>query len=145
MMRQITARDPLVTAEELDEDVGEIGYSMADYYEELGHDRSPDFPPGLDGALRAIFEESGEETSTDGRRPAADLLLRLERSLMENVYRWTGHFPERTQVLVRHLAERARELDLAYRAADEASAATGLTTFVTALAMNHVHRGTYLP
>jgi hypothetical protein len=145
MMRQTTARDPLVTAEELDEDVGEIGYSVADYYEELGHDRSPDFPPGLDGALRAIFEESGEEASADGSRPAADLLVRLERSLMENVYRWTGHFPERTRVLVRHLAGRARELDLAYRAGDETSAATGLTTFVTALAMNHVHRGSYLP
>jgi hypothetical protein len=144
-LRQITALDPLVTAEELDEDVGEIGYSVADYYEELGHDRSPDFPPGLDGALRAIFEESGDESSADGKRPAADLLLRLERSLMENVYRWTGHFPERTRVLVRHLATRARELDLAYRAGDETGTATGLTTFVTALAMNHVHRGTYLP
>ena len=64
---------------------------------------------------------------------------------MENVYRWTGHFPERTRVLLRHLAARARELDLAYQAADEAAATTGLTTFVTALAMNHVHRGTYLP
>ncbi len=145
VMRQITARDPLVTTAELDEDVGEIGYSVADYYEDLGLDRSPDFPPGLDGALRAIFEESGGEATQDGRRPAADLLVRLERSLMENVYRWTGHFPERTRLLVRHLAGRARELKLAYHAGDETAAATGLTTFVTALAMNHVHRGTYLP
>ncbi|MGH7517533.1 MAG: putative zinc-binding metallopeptidase [Gemmatimonadales bacterium] len=145
VMRQITARDPLVTTEELDEDVGEIGYSVADYYEDLGMDRSPDFPPGLDGALRAIFEESGDETAPDGKRPAADLLARLERSLMENVYRWTGHFPERTRVLVRHLAGRARDLELAYQAGDETAATTGLTTFVTALAMNHVHRGTYLP
>jgi len=145
VMRQITERVPLVTDEELDEDVGEIGYSVADYYEELAVDRSPDFPPGLDGALRAIFEESGDETAADGKRPAADLLARLERSLMENVYRWTGHFPERTRVLIRHLAGRARALELAYRAGDEGAAATGLTTFVTALAMNHVHRGTYLP
>ena len=26
---------------------------------------------------------------------------------MANVFRWTGHFPERTRVLLRHLAERA--------------------------------------
>jgi hypothetical protein len=145
VMSQLTARDPLVTTEELDEDVADIGYSVADYYDDLSLERSPDFPPGLDGALRAIFEQSDDETAADGRRPAADLLARLERSLMENVYRWTGHFPERTRVLLRHLASRARELDLAYRAADEPAATTGLTTFVTALAMNHVHRGTYLP
>jgi hypothetical protein len=145
VIAQLTAREPLVTTAELDEDVADIGYSVADYYEDRSVDRSPDFPPGLDGALRAIFEASAEGTAEDGKRPAADLLARLERSLMENVYRWTGHFPERTRVLLRHLAGRARELDLDYSPADEARAVTGLTTFVTALAMNHVHRGTYLP
>ena len=64
---------------------------------------------------------------------------------MENVFRWTGHFPERTRVLVRHLAERADQLDLGYAPTQEAQAAVALTTLVTALAMNHVHRGTYLP
>ena len=145
VVAQLTARDPIVTTAELDEDVGEIGYSVADYYEDRSVERSADFPPGLDGALRAIFEESAEPVGADGKRAAAELLSRLERSLMENIYRWTGHFPERTRVLVRHLAGRARELDLGYYPQDEARATTGLTTFVTALAMNHVHRGTYLP
>ena len=56
--RQLTARDPLVTTEELDEDVAEIGYSVADYYEDLGLERSPDFPPGTrrgaPGHLRGV-------------------------------------------------------------------------------------------
>ena len=39
--------------------------------------------------------------------PAAALIRRLEPELMANVFRWTGHFPERTRVLLRYLAERA--------------------------------------
>ncbi len=64
---------------------------------------------------------------------------------MENEFRWTGHFPERTRVLVRHLAERAAQLELGYPPSQEGPAVVALTTLVTALAMNHVHRGTYLP
>ena len=64
---------------------------------------------------------------------------------MANVYRWTGHFPERTRVLLRHLAERADQLNQVYPDDREGPATVALTTLVTALAMNHVHRGTYLP
>ena len=64
---------------------------------------------------------------------------------MENVFRWTGHFPERTRVLVRHLAERAAELKVGFPPSQENAAMLAFTTLVTALAMNHVHRGSYLP
>src|SRR5262249_41754873 len=73
------------------------------------------FPHGLDGARGAIFEDFAEP---DGgpRRPAAELIRRLERDVMANVYRWSGHFPERTRVLLRHLAEKAQRLGLGYPA-----------------------------
>ena len=64
---------------------------------------------------------------------------------MGNVYRWTGHFPERTRILIRHLAERAASMRLKYAEADETSVTVAVTTIVTALAMNYVHRGNYLP
>jgi hypothetical protein len=140
-------RDPLVTAIDLDDDVGELGYSLEQYYRDWTGDDEP-LPPGLDGALLAIFEDWGtpEETTPKApRKPAADLIRRLERELLANVYRWTGHFPERTRVLVRRLAERAKQLNQVYPADREAEAIVSLTTLVTALAMNHVHRGTYLP
>jgi len=63
---------------------------------------------------------------------------------MADVYRWTGHFPGRTRVLLRHLAERARELGQVYPADREPRVLLALATLVTALAMNHVHRGSYL-
>jgi hypothetical protein len=137
----------VVTSTDLDEDVSDIEYSLGQYY---GTDTAAtgDLPPGLDGALRAIFDDlDGSEgiSPVHSLRPAADLIRRLEPELMANVFRWTGHFPERTRVLLRYLAERANQLEQGYPESREDSAMIGLTTLVTGLAMNHVQRGSYLP
>jgi hypothetical protein len=111
-------------------------------------DSEGEFPPGLAGALKALFEDLGQPedlSSSAPRRPAAELIRRLEPELMHDVYRWTGHFPEYTQALLRHLATLAEQLQQVYPEDRETRAAVALTTLVTALAMNHVHQGTYLP
>jgi hypothetical protein len=98
--------------------------------------------------LKAIFEDLGGSEGLsldDPLRPAADLIRRLEPELMANVFRWTGHFPERTRVLLRYLADRAARLGQGYAANREDSAIIAFTTLVTGLAMNHVQRGSYLP
>jgi hypothetical protein len=144
-MAELRDRDPLVTALDID-DVSKLPMSVEQFYADDGKDGEA-MPPGIDGALTAIFEEwdQPEGKSTAERRPAADLIKRLERDLMADVYRWTGHFPEHTRRLLRFLAERARQLNQVYPGDQEKRAAVALTTLVTALAMNHVHRGTYLP
>ena len=146
-MAALQDRDPLVTDDELDEDVGEIEYTLEQYYGGFTPgDR--DLPPGLDGALRSIFEDYGrwEDLSTDApRRPAADLIRKMARDLPADVYRWTGHFPERTRLLLEELARRADDLKQVYPADREVPMAIALTTLVTALAMNHVHTGRYIP
>jgi hypothetical protein len=146
-MQALRDRDPVVTSAELDEDVAEIEYSLGHYYRDsagvLG-----EVPPGLDGALRAIFEDlgGGEGMSLDeSLAPAAPLIRRLEPELLAHVFRWTGHFPERTRVLLRYLADRAEQLRQGYAVTRESAAIVALTTFVTGLAMNHVQRGSYLP
>jgi hypothetical protein len=144
LMQELGATIPPVTDDELDEDVAELDYSLEEFYQS-DDDLGDDVPPGLDGALRAIFGDLGRRTGQEAPRPAADLMRRLERGLMANVFRWTGHFPERTQVLLRHLEERAQTLGLGYDPSREESARLAITTFVTALAMNHIHRGSYLP
>ena len=146
-LARILDHEPLVTDDERDEDVADLAYSVGQYYadEEADALEPPAFPPGLDGALRAIFERLGDSPAAGDGRRASSLIRSLERGLMENVFRWTGHFPERTRILLRHLAERAEQLGVGYAAAQEADAVVALTTLVTALAMNHVHRGTYLP
>lgn len=147
-MQDLNERDPLVTTTERDEDVSSLNSSLEDYYHAPPDADEDPLPPGLDGALRAIFEDYGspEDPATDApRRPAADFIVSLERDLMANVYRWTGHFPESTRQLVQHLAERARALQQVYPGDRESAVAVALTTLVTSLAMNHVFRGNYLP
>jgi len=147
VMRQLRDTDPLVTAVDLDWDLSNLDYSVGEHYKSWALPDNEVHLPGIDGALRAIFERLGEpEDATPAQRLlAADLIRKWERDIMADVYRWTGHFPERTRVLLRHLAARARELRQVYPADREPQALLGLATLVTSLAMNHVHHGSYFP
>jgi hypothetical protein len=147
MMAELATRDPLVTAAELDEDVSGLHFSLAEYYKNYPTETEPG-AAGLDGDLRAIFDDlaavSGQAAAQE-TRAAADLIRRLERPLMADVFRWTGHFPEKTRSLMRYLAKRADGLKQGYPVAAEAQAIVAVTTLVTSLAMNFVHRGAYFP
>ena len=154
LMAELRGRPPVVTDEELDEDVGEIDYSVGEFYGDDpggGGEEGPEAVPGIDGALRTIFEPmraadgSPAGISPDTLSPAASLVRAIERDLVADVYRWTGHFPERVRRLVRHLARRASALELGYAPERERAAVVALTALVAALAMNHVHRGRYVP
>ena len=144
IMHQLRDREPVVTAFAPEWEIDNITDSLAEHYRGLAFSDS-EAPPGLDGALQAIFESEAEDDRQSGRLPAADLIRKWERDLMAEVYRWTGHFPERTRVLLRHLASRARELAQFYPADREPQVLLALTALVTALAMNHVRGGSYLP
>jgi putative zinc-binding metallo-peptidase len=146
-MAELADRDPPVTAADLDEDVAEIGDNLDQFYRRFDWPRA-ELPPGLDGALRTIFENLGQPDTASGevpRRPAAELIRRLGSDLPASVYRWTGHFPERTRALLEHLAERAETLQLVYPEDRETPAIVDLTTLATALAASYVYRGSYLP
>jgi hypothetical protein len=145
-MARLNQQDPLVTSTELDEDVGELKYSLKDFYRNLPAEA--DSAAGLDGDLRAIFDDHAllpDGEPAGDTRPAGPLIRSLERALMADVYQWTGHFPERTRTLVRQLAQRADVLQQGYPAAAENAAIVGITILVTSLAMNFIHRGTYFP
>jgi hypothetical protein len=146
-MKELGAREPLVTALERDEDVSGIFMSLEDFYKTYPAEAEPG-AAGLDGDLRAIFSDLSEAeragAPTD-MKPAAALIRRLERQLMADVFRWTGHFPEKTRSLMRSLAKRAEALRQVYPPDEEAQAIVGVTILVTSLAMNFVHRGAYFP
>jgi hypothetical protein len=145
-MAGLRAREPLVTSAELDEDVSGIYYSLEQYYENYAPSAEPG-AAGLDGDLRAIFDDLNELElgPPHDMRPAAELIRRHERQLMATVYRWTGHFPEKTRSMIRDLAKRAETLKQVYPRDAEEEALVGVTTLVTSLAMNFVHRGSYFP
>ena len=136
-------RDPVVVDDELDEDVGELEYSIGQFYRDLAEGEAR-IAVNLDTMLRSIFPASTDWNDAAQSSPASGLIRRLEGDLLGNIYRWTGHFPERTRVLVQHLAARGEILGLTYRESDEAAATVALTTLVTSLAMNYVQSGSYL-
>jgi len=145
-MQALRDRDPPVTDTNVDDHVKDVPYSLDEYYG-TSFPEMAELPAGLDGSLRSMFEDLGspEESSPEVPRIAASVLIkRLERQLMANVYRWTGHFPERTRAMLRHLAKRSDELKQVYPQDREIEAAMALTTLVTALAANYEHRGSYL-
>ena len=146
-MATLRDRDPIVTSAELDEDVNELEYSLDKYYEAMESAKS-ELPPGLDAMLNTIFYESaGSEEDGHGLEQAAAsaLMHKIEAELVANVYHWTGHFPERTRSLLRGLSERADALHKTYSIQEEFKTIIALTAFVTALAMNYVRCGSYLP
>jgi len=147
LMQQLGDQEPLITALDLEWEVSNLTESLADLYKSWSLPESEVHLQGLEGALRTIFENLGEpEAATQTQRlPAADLIRKWEREIMADVFRWTGHFPERTRLLLRHLAERAHELRQVYPADREPQALLGLAALVTALAMNHIQHGSYSP
>src|SRR5437764_1280059 len=97
-LQELADRPPLVTAVELDEDVGELKTTLDEVSGQPATDEA--MPPGLDGALQAIFEDVDAPDGRAGdvpRKPAAELIRRLRNELAAAIYRWTGHFPERTR------------------------------------------------
>jgi hypothetical protein len=141
IVREVRDQAPVVTDDELDEDVGDIDYSIDDYYEDV-LPLGGEIPRGLDGALRAIVAEVPRQ---DAMAPLATLIRNRSRAVARSVFTWTGHFPERSRELLRHLADRADALGLEYPAGHEVRAVIALTALVTSLAMNHVRSGDYLP
>jgi hypothetical protein len=142
-MRQRADQEPAVRTTELDEAADDIPYPLEGLYQE----RTASIEPRLllDGDLRSIFDDLAQKGASGPSRPAADLVRSMERELIIDIYRWTGHFPERTRWLLRHLAERAQRLGLTYPEARERIAMMALTTMVTTLAMNYVQHGRYVP
>ena len=154
-MKALGDREPLATSISQEDDIANFDFSVDEFYRRLSGSSDEiltlgkiEFPPGLDGALRTIFEDVGEredKTSKATRKPASSLIHQYEQELLANIYRWTGHFPERARPLLRHLAHRADDLKQVYPEDRATQAVVALTTLVTALAMNYAHHGTYLP
>jgi hypothetical protein len=99
-------------------------------------------PQELDEMLGTVFVD-GEKSGV--RLAASDLIRKLERDLPASVFQWTGHMPERTRWLLDALAERADALSMTYRVDQAEGLTIALTSLVTALAMNWLQSGKYVP
>ena len=148
MMTALRDCDPVITAVDHDDDATQSAITLDEFYRQASDIDEALLPAGFDAALKTIFEEFGSPEARMGRsppKPAEELILKIERDLVADVYRWTGHFPEATRPLVRHLARRAKDLRQCYPAERESAVVIAFTALVTSLAMTHVTKGHYLP
>src|SRR5262249_34067683 len=91
----VTDREPDATQTYLDVEVSEVSCPLQEFYDEESNGdeagAGPVLAPALDAPLRGIFEDFGdrEDLSSDAPRfPAGELIRRLERDLVADVYRW---------------------------------------------------------
>ncbi len=56
VMNELQSREPLVTSEDPDEHVSTLPYTAEDFYNDTQHE-AVEFPQGLDGSIRSIFED----------------------------------------------------------------------------------------
>lgn len=146
-MKDVVDRDPVITNVALHEDVASLSLSLEQFYREA-HGPLAERPYGLEGMLATMFADNDAGSSggrVGVRAPASTLIRRLERDLPASVFTWTGHLPERTRWLIEFLAERADATQLTYRVMQEKELTIALTSLVTALAMNYLQSGKYVP
>jgi len=143
LMQEIQKLEPLMTTAEYDGDVTNLSMSLEQFYKTPALGAPSERPQELEQMLATVFMDL--EPHTGVRLAASDLVRRLEHDLPASVFQWTGHLPERTRWLLSYLSERADALELTYRVDQEQQLTVGLTSLVTALAMNWAQSGKYVP
>lgn len=143
VMAEVGAIPPLLSTIDDDESVSSLPQTVEEYYQASTLD-SEDLPVGLDGALRTMFDDFEPSTASKSTQAASQLMRRMEQRLMASVFRWTGHFPERTRELLRYLADRADKLLQVYDPARESEVGLEIAVLVTSLAATYVRQGSYL-
>lgn len=134
-------RSAAVQDDSRDEEVSELRESLDAWYSARKMEGEL-LPQTLDSALQTIFAAA---SLSEKSQPASELMMHLELPLLANVYRWTGHFPERTRHLIHHLVARADALSLQYQEENAQPLTVAMSTFIAALAMKSVHKGSYTP
>jgi hypothetical protein len=142
-IRRIGSQPPIIDNLDVDDRADTLPQSVEEYYHATA--LAPEkLPAGLDGALRTMFDDFATLPPNIQARPASELMRRLERPLMASVFRWTGHFPERTRDLLRYLANRADRLRQVYDPSRETDVALEISVLITSLAATYVRKGSYL-
>jgi hypothetical protein len=140
-MAEVLDKEPFITKTELDGDVASLSMSLEQYYRD-SKESVGELPQELDEMITTVFADA-EKSGL--RLAASDLIRKLERELPASVFQWTGHMPERTRWLLDAMAERADALAITYRLDQGEALTVSLTSLVTALAMNWLQSGKYVP
>jgi hypothetical protein len=123
--------------------VEEMDATVAEFYERAMSEQPSPGELALDTDLEDIFNVSPRKRK--GVRPAAELLRENRQSLVQKLTYWSGVQRSLVKKLVESIENRVSELGLKVEAAREKECLTEITVYATALAMNYVTRGKFVP
>ncbi len=143
VMMRIRRRKPRVVAGPLDSPYHSKTYTLIEYYgEDL--DNFKDKALGIyDDDLRMIFNHH----TNGSRKPvsAKDLIRRNRRFIITTIATWTGAREKVVAPVINKFFQRCRELNLHALPEEESSRLASLTALGTAVVMNYLHTGRYIP
>src|SRR3954452_14422148 len=117
--------------------------TAAEIYEQAICEQPSPGELALDTDLEDIFNVSPRKRK--GVRPAADLVREHRQSLVQKLTYWTGVQRPLVKKLVESIENRVAVLKLNAEAQREKEYLTEITVYATALAMNYVTRGKFVP
>jgi hypothetical protein len=118
-------------------DASKLKRTLGRYYAAKKRLFAEDFPDFFDSDLRAIFGASEPDAE-----PAAPLLRRNKKALIESITRWTGQHKYAVDELVRQFTDRCAWLELTARR-DQSKMFIDLGAYLAALVTNHLHTGRF--
>ena len=143
MVRGVSNLDPVRKQGDTDITVEEMETTVAEFYERAMSEQPLPGDLALDIDLEDIFNVSPRKRK--GVRAALDLLRENRQSLVQKLTYWTGLQRPLVRKLVESIENRVAELQLKAETQREKEYLTEITVYATALAMNYVARGRFVP
>jgi len=142
MARTVGRTDPPVRLASTDITVEEMHMTVEEFFRAT-YGEAPAVDAALETDLPDFFIRKGRRRR--GLRPAAEMIRQHRADLINKIEYWTGVRRSVVRALIDGIHEATSRLDLYVEAKREASTLVEVTTYATALAMNYLARGSFVP
>ncbi len=139
MARTFSDVDPIVGTGEVDITVDDMRLTVEQFYQRAEKERATRIDLAMDAHLPEIFLTRKPREA----RPAAAIVTKYRRELIDKITYWTGVRRPVVRGLVEAICKNCERLKLWGEVGREASYLVELTAFGTTLAMNFLTRGTF--
>jgi hypothetical protein len=139
MARMFANEDPIVRTGEVDITVDDMRLTVEEFYRRAEKERILRVDLAMDAHLSEIFLTRKPREG----RPAAAIVTKYQRELIDKITYWTGVRRPVVRALVEAICKNCERLKLWGEVGREPAYLVELTAFGTTLAMNFLTRGTF--
>jgi hypothetical protein len=139
MARALADADPIVTTGDVDITPEDIGVTVEQFYEAAANERRARIDIALDAHLGQIFFTRRRREAV----PAAEIVRRHTRELVEKITYWTGVRRPIVRGLIDSICSTCERMKLWGERGEEARYLVEVTALATTLAMNYLTRGRF--